>query len=102
VCLYSYRGCFWLYSPKLNGVVTANVILKSLLQPIFTIALIALLGVPRAIGREAVLATALPSATIAPMLAARYGIYQAEAGSTMLLGSALMTVLIPVFMLLTR
>ena len=49
---------------------------------------------------EAVVAAALPSAVIVPMLADQYGTYQAETGSTMVLTVALMMVVVPLFMLL--
>jgi malonate transporter and related proteins len=87
------------YSLKLNGAVALNVILKSVAQPALLFGLIRLLGVPNALGREGIVAAALPSAVVAPMLAARYGTYQAEAGSTMLLTTALMMAVVPVSML---
>jgi predicted permease len=49
---------------------------------------------------EAVVAAALPSAVIVPMLAGQYGIYQAKAGSTIVLTVVLMMVVVPLFMLL--
>jgi predicted permease len=47
-------------------------------------------------------AAALPSAVIATMLAARYKIYEAEAGSTLLLTSVLMLFVVPVSMFVAR
>ena len=49
-----------------------------------------------------VVAAALPSAVIAPMLAARYKTNEAEAGSTMLLTSVLMMFVVPVSMFVAR
>jgi len=90
------------YSLKVNSAVALDVILKSVVQPAMLFGLIGLLGVPNALAREGVVAAALPSAVIAPMLAARYGTYQAEAGSTMLLTTVLMMVVVPVSMLTGR
>ena len=87
------------YSLKMNGVVTINAILKSAVQPALMLALVGLAGIPNPLARAGVVAVALPSAVIAPMLAGRYGTYQAEAGSTMILTVVLMMVVVPVFML---
>ena len=89
------------YSLKMNGVVTINAILKSAVQPALMLALVGLAGIPNPLARAGVVAVALPSAVIAPMLAGRYGTYQAEAGSTMVLTVVLMMVVVPVFMLVT-
>ena len=88
-------------SLKLNGVVAVNATFKSVLQPALTLALIGLLGIPNPLAREAVVAVALPSAVIAPMLAARYRTYQAEAGSTMLLTAVLMMGVVPALIAIT-
>jgi malonate transporter and related proteins len=87
------------YSLKMNGVVTINAILKSAVQPALMLALVGLAGIPNPLARAGVVAVALPSAVIAPMLAGRYGTYQAEAGSTIILTVVLMMVVVPVFML---
>ena len=87
------------YSLKMNGVVTINAILKSAVQPALMLALVALAAIPNPLARAGVVAVTLPSAVIAPMLAGRYGTYQAEAGSTMVLTVVLMMVVVPVFML---
>ena len=89
------------YSLKMNGVVTINAILKSAVQPALMLALVGLAGIPNPLARAGVVAVALPSAVIAPKLAGRYGTYQAEAGSTMVLTVVLMMVVVPVFMLVT-
>ena len=62
--------------------------------------LVALLGVHGPLVREAVVATALPSAVIAPMLATQYKTYQAGAGSSMVLTILLMMVVVPLFLLI--
>jgi malonate transporter and related proteins len=88
------------YTVRLNRAVALNVALKSVIQPALLIALMVLLGLPRTLAREGMVAAALPSAVIAPMLAARYKTYEAEAGSTMLLTTVLMMIVVPVSMLL--
>lgn len=90
------------FSPKLNGVVAVNVILKSIAQPALMLVLIGLLSLSKPLAGEAVVTMALPSAVITPMLAGRYGIYQAEAGSTMLMTTILMMLVVPVSILLVR
>jgi malonate transporter and related proteins len=88
------------YSVRLNRTVALNVVLKSVIQPALLVGLMIILGLPRALAREGIVAAALPSAVIAPMLAARYKTYEAEAGSTMLLSTVLMMVVVPVSMIL--
>ena len=89
------------YSFKLNGIITVNAALKSVVMPALMLALIGLVGIPNPLAREAVVAVALPSAVIAPILAARYRTYQAEAGSTMLLTTVLMIGVVPIFIAIT-
>jgi malonate transporter and related proteins len=88
------------YSLKLNRTVTLNVVLKSVIQPALLVGLMVLFGSSKVLAREGMVAAALPSAVIAPMLAARYKTYEAEAGSTMLLTTVLMMIVVPVSMLL--
>ena len=90
------------YSLRFNSAVALDVTLKSLIQPALLFGLIALLGIPNPLAREGVVATALPSAVIAPMLAAQYKTYEAEAGSTMLLTTVLMMFVVPVSMFVAR
>jgi len=89
------------YSLKLNGTVAVNTVLKSLIQPALLFALAGILRMPNALVREGVVAVALPSAVIVPMLAARYKTYEAEAGSTLLLTTVLMMVVVPLSMFVT-
>jgi malonate transporter and related proteins len=88
------------YSLKLNRTVTLNVVLKSVIQPALLVGLMVLFGSSKVLAREGMVAAALPSAVLAPMLAARYKTYEAEAGSTMLLTTVLMMIVVPVSMLL--
>jgi malonate transporter and related proteins len=88
------------YSVKLNPVVAVNAALKSLVLPVLMLVLVALLEVHGPLVREAVVAAALPSAVIAPMLATQYKTFQAEAGSSMVLTILLMMVVVPLFLLI--
>jgi malonate transporter and related proteins len=88
------------YSVRLNRTVALNVVLKRVIQPALLVGLMIILGLPRALAREGIVAAALPSAVIAPMLAARYKTYEAEAGSTMLLSTVLMMIVVPASMFL--
>jgi hypothetical protein len=90
------------FSPRLNGAVSLNVIFKSLAQPALMFALIGVLGLPKPLASEAVVTMALPSAVITPMLAARYGTYQSEAGSNMLFTAILMMLVVPAAMFVMR
>jgi hypothetical protein len=90
------------FRPKLNGVVGVNVILKSLVQPAMMIALVGLLSLSKPMAAEAVASVALPAAVITPMLAARYGTFQSEAGSNMLITSILMMFAVPISILIAR
>ena len=90
------------FRPRLNGVVTVNVILKSLAQPALMLALVALLSISKPLAGEAVASVALPSAVITPMLAARYGTYQSEAGSNMLITAILMMFVVPISIFIMR
>jgi malonate transporter and related proteins len=88
------------YSVKLNPVVAVNAALKSLVLPVLMLVLVALLEVHGPLVREAVVAAALPSAVIAPMLATQYKTFQAEASSSMVLTILLMMVVVPLFLLI--
>jgi malonate transporter and related proteins len=90
------------YRVKLNGVVALNAALKSVVLPLLMLVLVRLVGVHGPLAREAVVAAALPAAVIAPMLAGRYGTYQAEAGSSMVLTIVLMMVVVPLFLLIAH
>jgi malonate transporter and related proteins len=90
------------YSLSFNKAVALDVTLKSVVQPVLMFGMIGLLGVPNPLAREGVVAAALPSAVIAPMLAIRYKTYEAEAGSTMLLTTVLMMLVVPTSIFITR
>jgi len=88
------------YSLKLNEVVAINAAFKSIVQPALMLGLVGFVSIGNPLAGEAVVAAALPSAVIVPMLAGQYGIYQAKAGSMIVLTVVLMMVVVPLFMLL--
>ena len=69
--------------------VFSNVLMKVLVQPAVMGLLVLLLAVRGQTGGEMIILGALPTATIAPMLALRYNAYTAESSATVLLGTAL-------------
>jgi malonate transporter len=89
------------HSLKVNGVIAVNAMLKSVIQPGLMLGLVLLIGVRNPLGREAVIAAALPSSVIATLFAGRYKTYQSEAGSTMVLTVVLLVIIVPLFLLLT-
>jgi len=73
----------------LTGEVIGNVLVKILAQPALMGLLALLLAVRGQAGREMIVLGALPTATIAPMLALRYKAYTAESSATVLLSTVL-------------
>jgi predicted permease len=84
---------------RLTGEVITNVLLKVLAQPALMGLLVLLLAVRGEAGREMILLGALPTASIAPMIALRYKAYTAESSATVLLSTVLsvltLTAIIP-------
>lgn len=74
---------------RLTGEVIGNVLMKILAQPALMGLLVLLLAVRGQAGREMIILGALPTATIAPMLALRYKAYTAESSATVLLSTVL-------------
>ena len=89
------------YSIKLNVDVAFNIVGKMVLQPALMVLLVWLLAISNPLGREAILICAIPASAVAPMLAARYQVYETEASSTVVLDSLLMIVTYTIFVLLT-
>lgn len=80
------------YSIKINSDVSLNVFGKMILQPALMALLVFLLAIPNPLGREGILMCALPASAVAPILAARYQVYEVESASTVVLDSLLMVV----------
>lgn len=88
------------YDIKLNVEVISNVIGKMIVQPLFMVLLVALLGVANPLAREAILIGAIPSAVFAPLLAPRYRVYESESASTLVLTTLMMIVTFPIIIAL--
>lgn len=78
------------YSIKLNVEVLGNVAGKMVLQPLLMFLLVRFLAIPDPLAREGILMCAIPASSVAPILAARYRVYETESASTVLLDSLLM------------
>lgn len=80
------------YSVKINPEILGNIFGKMVLQPALMLALVYLFGISNPLGREGILMCAIPASAIAPILAARYRVYETESASTVVLDSLLMLV----------
>ncbi len=83
------------HSLKLNPAVLLNTAMKSVVMPVVMLGIVLALGIHGNPASEAVIAATLTSGPIASILAVRYGAYQSEAGSTLLLTSFLILITIP-------
>jgi malonate transporter len=88
------------HSVKVGLIVSINTVLKSLIMPAVLLGLVFASGIHGELASEAVVAAALPSATIGTILASRYKTYQSEAGSTLLMTSFLILAVVPLFLIL--
>ena len=79
-----------------------NTLVKMVAQPVLMTLLVVAVGVAKPLATEGIVICALPSAIVCPMLALRYGVYQAQAATTLLLTTLMMVVAIPIAIALTR
>lgn len=79
----------------------ANVVAKMVVQPLFALLLVMIFAVREPLGRELILICAIPSAVFPVLLAPRYGIYETEAASTLVLTSFAMVAVMPIAIMLT-
>lgn len=89
------------YRIKMDAEIVGNVLVKMIGQPLFMAALVLLLAVDNPLGREAILMCAIPSSAFATLLAPRYGIYESESASTLVLATLAMVVVVPAAIILT-
>jgi malonate transporter and related proteins len=89
------------YSIKINRDVLLNICGKMILQPALMALLVFLLAIPNPLGREGILMCAIPASAVAPILAARYQVYEVESASTVVLDSLLMVVTFTIIVLIT-
>lgn len=68
---------------------TTLAVLKDVAQPVAMIAIAIALGLSGTARSEAVILTAMPSSVVAPMLAVRYGTYESDSASALIIGTVL-------------
>ena len=89
------------YSITINSDIVFNIFGKMILQPVLMSLLVVILAVPNPLGREGVLMCAIAASAVAPILAARYQVYETESASTVVLDSLLMVLTFTIIVLLT-
>jgi predicted permease len=89
------------YHVKVTVEITANTLVKMIVQPILMALLVMAFGIGKPLGIEAILICALPTAVIPVMFALRYRMYEAEAASTLLLTTLTMILAVPIVIALT-
>jgi len=89
------------YKVTVSAEIVSNVIAKMVAQPLFAVLLVALLGVTDPLSRELILMCAIPSSAFAVLLAPRYGAYETESASTLVLTSFAMVAIMPLAIMLT-
>jgi malonate transporter len=89
------------YKVKVSVEVIGNVLGKMIAQPLFAVFLVALFAVKEPLARETILMCAIPSSAFAVLLAPRYGAYETESASTLVLTSFAMVAVMPIAIILT-
>jgi predicted permease len=79
-----------------NLEIVGNVIAKMVAQPLFMAVLVLVFSVSQPLAREAILMGAIPTSAFATLLAPRYGVYETECASTLVLTAIAMIVVLPV------
>lgn len=78
-----------------------NVAVKMIAQPLVMAGLVVVLAVAPPLSREAILMCAIPTSAFSTLLAPRYGVYENEAASTLVLTTMAMIVVMPLAIALT-
>jgi malonate transporter and related proteins len=71
---------------------TVLALIKDIAQPAAMLGIAIVLGITGTDRSEAVILTAMPSSVVAPMLAVRYGAYESDAASALIIGTVLSVV----------
>jgi predicted permease len=85
----------------MSAEVVGNVAVKMIAQPAFAALLVLLLAVPAPLSREAILMCAIPTSAFSTLLAPRYGVYESESASTLVVTTLTMVVTMPIAIMLT-
>jgi predicted permease len=89
------------YKVNVSAEIVGNVVAKMIAQPLFAALLVLLLSVKEPLARETILMCAIPSSAFAVLLAPRYGAYETEAASTLVLTSFAMIAIMPIAIIIT-
>jgi predicted permease len=89
------------YKVTVSREVLGNVAAKMIAQPLFAALLVILFSVREPLAREVILMCAIPSSAFAVLLAPRYGAYETEAASTLVLTSFAMVAILPIAIIIT-
>lgn len=85
----------------MSAEVVGNVIVKMIAQPAVAALLVLMLAVPSPLSREAILMCAIPTSAFSTLLAPRYGVYESESASTLVMTTLAMVVTMPIAIMLT-
>lgn len=85
----------------MSAEVIGNVAVKMVAQPAVAALLVMLLAVPMPLSREAILMCAIPTSAFSTLLAPRYGVYESESASTLVMTTLAMVVTMPLAIMLT-
>jgi malonate transporter len=83
------------YRIEFSAETLGNTVVKTIVQPVLMALLVVAFGVAKPLGIEGIVICTLPTAVICPMLALRYGVYEAQAATTMLLTTIAIVVAVP-------
>lgn len=89
------------YKVRISAEIVGNVLGKMVAQPLFAVFLVALFAVKEPLARETILMCAIPSSAFAVLLGPRYGVYETESASTLVLTSFAMVAVMPIAIVLT-
>lgn len=85
----------------MSAEVVGNVAIKMIAQPAVAALLVLALAVPAPLSREAILMCAIPASAFSTLLAPRYGVYESESASTLVMTTLAMVVTMPIAIMMT-
>lgn len=85
------------YRLRVNFEIVVNTFLKMFAQPLAMLLLVRALGIADPLAQQGVILSALPTPVLSTILAARYGTYQSEASSTLVLTSVALLAMLPLW-----
>jgi predicted permease len=88
------------YRIRISPEILGNVLVKMIGQPALMALFVVVLGIRNPLGQEAIVLCAIPASVVAPLLGARYHVYETEAASTLVLTTLVMIVTLPLTIVL--